>query len=54
MKVSVQIIDTHGFIQFKAGKSVKLVKQWLARLKEGTEIRWTGKNSVFVSQQYIK
>ncbi|GAJ10552.1 unnamed protein product, partial [marine sediment metagenome] len=27
---------------------------WLKALKEGTEINWTGKNSVFVSQQYIK
>ncbi len=54
MNVSVQIIDTHGFIHFKTGKSVKLVRQWLAQLKEGTEIRWTGNNEVFVSQQYIK
>ncbi len=54
MKVDVQIIDTHGFAHFETGKSVKLVKQWLARLKEGTEIRWLNKRSVFVSQQYIK
>lgn len=54
MKISVQIIDTKGFIHFERGKSKSLIKQWLARLKEGTEIRWTGKNSVFVSQQYIK
>ena len=54
MKRQVQIIDTHGFIHFETGKSVKLVKKWLAQLKEGTEIRWLNKTSVFVSQQYIK
>ncbi len=54
MKISVQIIDTQGFIHFKHGKSKKLIQQWLARLKDGTEIRWTSNDSVFVSQQYIK
>ena len=53
MKVVVQIIDTHGFIHFETGKSKKLVKQWLARLKGGTEVRWLNPRSVFVSQQYI-
>ncbi len=54
MKIDVQIIDTHGFIHFEQGKSKKLIKRWLALLKEGTEIRWTNHNSVFISQQYIK
>lgn len=54
MKIDVQIIDTHGFIHFERGKSKELIKRWLAQLKEGTEIHWTGNNSVFVSQQYIK
>ncbi len=54
MKIDVQIIDTHGGIHFERGKSKKLIKQWLALLKEGTEIHWTSNNSVLVSQQYIK
>ena len=54
MKIEVQIIDTHGFIHFETGKSKGLVKQWLARLKEGTQISWLNNRSVFVSQQYVK
>ena len=53
MKVEVQIIDTHGFIHFERGKSKELVKQWVARLKEGTEIRWLNRHTLFVSQQYL-
>ena len=53
MKIHVELIDTQGFIHFKQGKSKKLVKQWLAQLKEGTQITWRNEASVFVSQQYL-
>lgn len=53
MKIEVQIIDAHGFIHFRAGKSKRLVRQWLVQLKEGTEIYWVNNRTVFVGQQYI-
>ncbi len=54
MKVHMQLIDTQGFIHFLAAKSKKVAIKSLKTLKEGTEIRWTSPNEVFVSQQYIK
>jgi hypothetical protein len=49
----MQFIDTQGMIHFgTADNKAKAVKS-LKTLKEGTEIRWLGKNEVFVSQQYL-
>ena len=53
MKVQIQFIDSKGFIHFATAKSKKAAVKSLKTLQEGTEIRWTGKDSVFVSQQYI-
>ena len=54
MKVHMQLIDTGGFIHFLVAKSKKAAIKSLKTLKEGTEIRWTSRNEVIVSQQYIK
>jgi len=54
MKISVEFIDSKGFWHIKTAKSKKLLIKWLNALAKGTEIRWRNKNSVFVSQQYIK
>ncbi len=54
MKVHMQFIDNKGFIHFAVANSKKVATESLKTLKEGTEIRWTGRDSVFVSQQYIK
>ena len=54
MKVHMQFIDLKGFIHFATANSKKKAVESLKTLKEGTEIRWTSPNEVFVSQQYIK
>ena len=54
MKISVEFIDSKGFWHIRTAKSKKLLMKWLKALAKGTEIRWRNKNSVFVSQQYIK
>jgi len=53
MKIDVEIIDSKGFWHKKTAKSKSILLKWLKSLKEGTEIYWRSKNSVFVSQQYI-
>ena len=54
MKVYMQFIDRKGFIRFGMAKSKAAAVKSLKTLKEGTEIHWTSKNEVFVSQQYLK
>jgi len=54
MKIHMQLIDRGGFIHFgQADSKAKAVKS-LKTLKEGTEIHWTSKNEVIISQQYLK
>ena len=52
MKIHLTLIDTKGFIHFLSCDSKPKAIQSLNTLKEGTEVRWTAKNEVFVSQQY--
>ena len=54
MKVHMQLIDNKGFIHFLVANSRKRAVESLKTLKEGTEIRWTDRANVIVSQQYIK
>ena len=54
MKIRMQLIDSKGFIHFATCDSKAKALKSLKTLKEGTEIRWTAPNEVFVSQQYIK
>ncbi len=54
MKVHMQLIDRQGFIHFGVAKSKAAAVKSLATLKRGTEITWTDRNHVFVSQQYLK
>ena len=54
MKISVEFINCKGFWFQRTAKSKKLLLAWLNSLIKGTEIKWKSKNSIFVSQQYIK
>ena len=54
MKIHMELIDNKGFIHFLTANSKKKAMASLKTLKEGTEIRWTSRNEVFVSQQYLK
>ena len=54
MKVQMQFIDNKGFIHFGTANSKASAIKSLKTLREGTEIHWTSRNEVFVSQQYIK
>ena len=54
MKVYMQFIDHRGFVHFGVADSKAKAIASLKTLKEGTEINWTKKNEVFVSQQYLK
>lgn len=53
MTVHMQFIDNNGFIHFLAAQNKAAAVKSLKTLKEGTEVRWTSKNEVFVSQQYL-
>ena len=54
MKIDVEFIDSKGFWHRRTAKSKRLLLQWLSALIKGTEIRWKNKNSVLVSQQYVR
>lgn len=54
MFIDVEFINSKGFWDRGTAKSKKLLLQWLKSLREGTEIKWKSKNSVFVSQQYCR
>ena len=54
MKIHLQFIDNKGFIHFASCNGKRKAIESLKFLKQGTEIRWTGPDTVFVSQQYIK
>lgn len=53
MKVHMQFIDQNGFIHFGTANSKAKAIKSLKTLKEGTEIHWTSRNEVIVSQQYL-
>lgn len=54
MKVTMQFIDSKGFIHFASCNSKKKAIESLKTLKEGTEIHWTSPNEIIVSQQYLR
>ena len=54
MKVHMQLIDKRGFIHFGTADSKAKAIKSLKTLKEGTQITWTKRDEVFVSQQYLK
>lgn len=54
MKVHMQFIDQGGFIHFGTAKSKAAAVKSLKTLKEGTQITWTSRSEVIVSQQYLK
>jgi len=54
MVIHMQFIDTKGFIHFASAKSKAMAVKSLKTLKDGTEVHWTSRSEVIVSQQYIK
>ena len=54
MKAVMEFIDQKGFWHIKQADSKKKAVESFKALHPETEIHWTKKNHVVVSQQYIK
>ncbi|GAH38402.1 unnamed protein product [marine sediment metagenome] len=54
MIIDVEFIDSKGFLSLIMFPSKSESLRWLEALKKGTDIKWRSKNSVFVSQQYLR
>lgn len=54
MRITMEFIDTKGFMHIKSCNGKQKAIESLKALHPQTEINWTTNNHVIVSQQYIK